>query len=49
MITLACTDIQCDHGACSWLAETAPRLEFDALVLTGDLPGLPEGYVVVSV
>jgi Icc-related predicted phosphoesterase len=44
MRLLACADVHGDHEVYSWLAETARRLEPDALVLAGDLLGFPSGY-----
>jgi Icc-related predicted phosphoesterase len=44
MRLLACADVHGDHEVYSWLAETARRLEPDALVLPGDLLGFPSGY-----
>jgi Icc-related predicted phosphoesterase len=44
MRLLACADLHGDHEVYSWLAETARRLEPDALVLAGDLLGFPRGY-----
>lgn len=44
MRILACADVHGDHEVYRWLAESARRLQPDALVLAGDLLGFPEGY-----
>jgi len=44
MRLLACADVHGEREVYAWLAETAGRLEPDALVLAGDLLGFPNGY-----